>query len=282
MRQRSPVVTSNLIRLRRSLHKGCFLVVEGRDDRLFCEQFVDTDSCAVIVAQGKQNVVEVIDTLEVSRFPGVVGLVDADFDRIEGCEWESDNLILLEPVDLEAMLIRSSALDRVLVEFGTPGKLAVFGKNIREMLVEAAIPIGCLRLHSKRAGLDLRFRNLRYASFIDRRSLRNNIHALIRDVKNRSQRTGLPCENLVQEINAIAGSLEDPWLVCSGDDLVSILALGLKTALGTNHSHKVAYDVICRCLRLAYQRDEFDNSKLFGDLRRWTIRNPGYRVLQQG
>ena len=38
---RSATVRANAIRLKRQEHGGSFLVVEGRDDRLFFEQFVD-------------------------------------------------------------------------------------------------------------------------------------------------------------------------------------------------------------------------------------------------
>ena len=114
---RSPNVRANAIRLKRQEHEGSFLVVEGRDDRLFFEQFVDRQYCWVIVADGKQNVADVVGILEADGFPGVAGVSDADLDHMEGVRPESDNnIILLETVDLEALLIRSPALDRVLVE----------------------------------------------------------------------------------------------------------------------------------------------------------------------
>ena len=68
----------------------------------------------------------------------------------------SDNIITLETVDLEALLIRSSALDRVMVEFGSSEKIAKFDQEVREILLSAALPIGCLRLHSLRAGVSLK------------------------------------------------------------------------------------------------------------------------------
>ena len=39
--RRRPVVIANEIRLKRSQHPGAFLVVEGRDDRLFWERYID-------------------------------------------------------------------------------------------------------------------------------------------------------------------------------------------------------------------------------------------------
>ena len=44
---RRPEVHANAIRLKRQEYGGTFLVVEGRDDRLFFEQFIDGRDCRV-------------------------------------------------------------------------------------------------------------------------------------------------------------------------------------------------------------------------------------------
>ncbi len=278
--RRKPIVKANEIRLKRQHHNGCFLVVEGRDDRLFFEQFIDADACTVIVADGKPNVAEVIGILDADRFPGVVGVVDADLDHIEGIEQESDNVIVLETVDLEALLIQSPALDRVLVELGSAAKIARFGKDVRKALLEATLTIGCLRLHSMRAELSLTFQKINYAKCIDETSLTVDVHFLVREVKNRSSRFDLRCQDLVQGIDAIQLPLEDPWLVCYGADMVALLAFGLRKTLGTNNSQAVAPDVLRRCLRLAFQRSDLNKSQLASELHDWTARNSGFSVLR--
>ncbi len=280
MNSRRPVVIATTIRLKRSGHKGCFLVVEGRNDRLFFEQFTDRAACHIEVAEGKENVVEVIRILEDENFPGVVGVIDADFDRIEDYEWESRNLVLLETHDLEALLIRSPALDRVLIEFGSHEKIERFGHDIHDTLIAAALPIGCLRLHSRRTGLDLRFQGLRYASRVDLDSLAIDRRSLVQEVKNRSQRPELSSDELERAIRDIEHSGQDPWQICSGDDLVSILSIGLRKALGTNSAEAVRNEVLCRSLRLGYEASHFANSQLIGELRSWTERNPGFRMFR--
>ena len=84
---RGPDAIANSIRMKRSHHTGCFLIVEGRDDRLFFEQFVDSGDCSVQVVEGKCNVVRVIDILDADSFPGAIGVIDADLDRIEDYSW---------------------------------------------------------------------------------------------------------------------------------------------------------------------------------------------------
>ena len=138
--RRKPIARANEIRLKRQQHNGCFLVVEGRDDRLVFEQYIDADSCAIVVADGKQNVAEVIHLLDEDCFTGVVGVVDADLDRLLDIELESNNIIVLETVDLEALLIQSSALERVLVELGSRGKIARFEKDVGRLFLKLRLP----------------------------------------------------------------------------------------------------------------------------------------------
>jgi hypothetical protein len=279
MIRRRPVVIANEIRMKRSQLPGSFLVVEGRDDRLFCERFVDA-SVNIVVAEGKEDVSEVIRILDEDHFPGVIGMVDADFDRIEGNEWASANLILLDTHDLETMLIRSSALDRVLVEFGSREKIETFGRDVREALIVAAIPIGCLRLHSQRAELNLRFQGITYSRCINQQSLEMNWTALIDEVKNRSQRPELSSDELDAAIRTLKFLEYDPWQICSGHDLVSILSVGLRRILGTNSAAAVSDEVLRRSLRLAYHDNEFSNSQLAARFREWEVLNPGYRILR--
>ena len=267
--------------MKRSHHTGCFLIVEGRDERLFFEQFVDRDACVVKVVDGKPNVVCVISILEADHFPGVVGVIDADFDHVEGTEWKSENLIVLETMDLEALLVRSPALGRVLVELGSDKKIARFGKDVRQALIEAAVPIGCLRLYPRRSNLNLKFDGMRYARCIDADSLVTDAHALIREVKNRSRRSELACGPAVQEIHAVERSVEDRWLVCCGTDMVAILGIGLRKTLGTNNARAVEPEVLRRYLRLAYDWTDLNDSRLAHDLRAWTENNQGYRVLKE-
>lgn len=186
---------------------------------------------------------------------------------------------MLETVDLEALLIRSTALDRVLVELGSAKKIATFGAEVRDALLAAALPIGCLRLHSRRLNLNLTFHGLRYGRCIEAVSLRVDVSILIREVKNRSQRFDLGCQDVARAIDTIRASVDDHWLVCYGADMVEILSLGLRKTLGTNSTQEVAPEVVRRCLRLAYQWADLNDSRLGRDLRAWAVRNPKYRVL---
>ena len=277
MRERSAIATANSIRLHRQLHSGAFLVVEGRADRLFFQRFVAGEHCVLTVAGGRDLVAEVVEILVGSRFEGVVGVVDGDGVRagIRG----NENLFLLDDADLEVMLIRSNALEKVLVEFGSRTKLGKLSADVREILIEAARPIGCFRIYSRDAGLGLKFDAIRYSKFIDLRSLKLDRHALIHEVKRRSQRGGLDCGTMLEEVRSSEGGLAGTWGLCCGDDLVWILGLGLRRLFGTNAGRRVSHEILTQSLRLAYGDSDFEGTGVYKELHEWARRNAGFRVL---
>jgi len=217
---RSSTATTNSIRLKRQCHRGCFLVVEGQDDQRFFSKFINPESCQITVANGKEYVIEVVHSLETECFSGIVGIVDADLDHIEGIRQSSNNLITLETVDLEALMIRSEALDSLLSEWASADKMAALGKDIREILIKIAAWTGCLRLYSYRNEYSLKFTKLKYAKCIDRVSLTVNIDDLVQEVLNLSQRPDLSTSDIVKEIKLIHQSIVDDWVICDGKDMV--------------------------------------------------------------
>src|SRR5260370_1220949 len=104
---------ANEIRLKRTQHLGSFLLVEGSDDSRFLKRFVDSRQCQVVVAHGKDTLIRAIGILENQNVGGVLGVIDADFDRLEGTAPSSTNIVSAECHDIEAMLIRSPAFDAI-------------------------------------------------------------------------------------------------------------------------------------------------------------------------
>ena len=273
-----PVIVANEIRMLRSYHPGTFLLVEGRDDRLVFERHTSKPHCHVKVLEGKERLYEVVHILEEDEFAGVVGVVDADLDRIQGVGVPSPNILMTDDHDLETMQLRSAALEVLLGEFGSPNKLQRFGDDVRPALLGAALPIGALRLHSRRAGLDLRFGGVRYANCIDVSSLQPDPDGMVSEVMNRSMRQDLNPTELKRAVELILKEGHDPWQLCSGPDLVAILSLGLRKTLGTNDAGEVAEDRLQRMLRIAYGA-HLHSSELRAQLQAWVHQHPPYRVF---
>ena len=233
------------------------------------------------MAQGKQNVCEVVRILDNDNFDGVLGLVDADFDRIEGVPARGPNIVMPEYHDLETMLLCSQALDRILVEFGSQDKIDDFGENVLDALINRALPAGYLRLHSARNSLNLRFDGMAYSAWIDRASFNARTDRLINEAKNRSQRQNLSSNALETAIRQLETAGFHPREVCNGADLIEILSIGLRSKLGNNSPSEVRVDILRRSLRLTYTEQEFTMSTLGRDIRIWECQSSGYQVLRR-
>ncbi len=274
---------ANEIRMKRSQFNGVFLLVEGSDDWLFMQKFISPESCRIEVARGKGNVCSVISILDEDGFEGVLGVVDADFDRINGLPSKSPNLVMPECHDLVTMLVYSPALDRMLIEFGSEKKIASFtcNESVLSALTSRALLIGYLRLYSLRADLNLKFKKLTYSKWIKPGSFEPNIVELTEAVKNNSQRLDLATCVLVRSVEELCTSDYDPREICNGADLVEILSIGLRSVLGSNNAKSITPKHLKKFLRLAYSDQDFSASTLKKEILKWQSMVPRFRVLNE-
>jgi hypothetical protein len=71
----------------------------------------------------------------------------------------------------------------------------------------------------------------------------------------------------------------DPWQLCNGHDLVEVLSIGLRRAIGSQSAAAVRVEEIERALRLAYESVDFAASALYRTIREWEQRNHPFRIL---
>ncbi|QLE59099.1 DUF4435 domain-containing protein [Nostoc sp. TCL26-01] len=275
---------ANAIRLRRSTFLGTFLLVEGSSDKIFYERFVDKLACALVSVSGKPSsklrVIEVLNILERSNFQGVLAIVDADFDHLGTLLHKSHNLIRTDTHDLETMLLKSSALDKVITEFASEEKITKFDRDIRTALLEAGISIGYLLWISQIDGLNLTFDGLIFSRFIDEQTLQINEVRLIEEVKNKSQAFALKTKDLQKRLMEQKSSNHDPWQVCCGHDLVEILSLSLRKTIGSAKANDVEPNSLERNLRLAYEAVYFCKTQMYSSISIWESNNQPFKVLQ--
>ena len=76
---------ANKIRMLRSQQTSACLILEGTTDKKFYQNYgVDSQNCHIEIAGNKENAVQAIAVLDKDNFTGVLAIVDADFDRLEG------------------------------------------------------------------------------------------------------------------------------------------------------------------------------------------------------
>ena len=274
---KNPGTLAAEIKMTRANHRGSFLVVEGADDVKFWRPRRHVD-CDLVDGEGKQNVVGVVNRLDTVEFDGVLGVVDSDYDALNGVILGSDNLVATDAHDLECLLCRSSALDTVLAEFGNSDKIQRFerreGVDVRTSLLNRAEIFGRLRWAVQSLGLSIDSRLIRVPRFVRDRSWSVDRDDLLRTVQGEIS-VG---STLSAQIDSLSLSRPDPWYVVQGPDLIELLRIGLKHVLG-NLPNTTGYEEIARVLRVAISTEELKTTKFGIDIRRWEVRNSLYAVF---
>lgn len=284
-----PHKVANTIRMLREA--GCrapIVIVEGPSDARFLSKFVSSD-VRVQTAFEKSNALAALSM--VSGYDGIVALVDADFEHLLGFTRDDSRVFMTDLHDIECMLVESPALDVVLTELGSQEKITAFVEthgDLRSVLTTGARELGVLLLaalpnnkESNALFLGLCFTDLSFREFVDKTSLAVNRTALVRCVKNRSQRQDLDEELALQALSTHHANLEseDCWQLCRGHDLVAILHCGLCTILGSQHRCQLTKERLESDLRIAYTVDSFRQTKLYMQLVAWERDHPGFAIL---
>jgi len=275
----TPDRIANKIRLLRTQYTGSFLIAEGDTDARVWKNLVDSTKCRVENASNKDNAVKVLNILEKDNFAGVLAVVDADFDILEETVLLSQNLLLTDTHDLETMLLKSPALEKVLREHGSTEKIERFPQDIRQTLLESAKIIGYLRWASLKFKYDLSFEGLAFNDFVDKKTLALNESKLIQTVKNKSQKPGLDEQEIRANMEKLKTDTQDMWHVCCGHDMISILSIALCKALGTCNSKEVEPNVLEKYLRVAYESSHFRETNLYRSIQTWEQTNKPFEVL---
>ena len=274
---KNPGTLAAEIEMTRTNHRGSFLVVEGANDVRFWRPRRHVD-CELVDGEGKQNVVGVVKRLDTVEFDGVLGVVDSDYDSLNGVILGSDNLVATDAHDLECLLCRSSALDTVLAEFGSSEKIQRFeqreGLDVRTSLLNRAEIFGRLRWAVQSLGLSIDSGLIRVPRFVHYRSWTVDRDELIRTVLGKIS----DGSTLSAQIDSLFLSRPDPWYVVQGSDLIELLRIGLKHVLG-NLPNTTGYEEIARVLRAAISTEELKTTKFGVDIRKWEVRNIPYAVF---
>lgn len=276
---------ANAVRMARGpSFPGAFFIVEGEASEY--GRFIDRELCRIMPAHSKENAIHALNILENANFAGVLAVVDADFWRPEGKEPNSPNLFITDTHDLETMILKSPALEKLLTEFGSASKIEKLtqksGKNIRDILLDGGVQIGYLRWVSHRDGLALKFEGIVFSNFIDREMLKLDHAKMIAAVKDRSMKHDLDERDLLKSLSELANPNHDPWNVCCGHDLVCILFIGFRRALGRQEAiglQQVKPELLERFLRLAYETTYFFTTHLCKSLKAWERTNPSFRIF---
>ncbi len=272
--------------MRRELFKGAFLFVEGPTDGKFYGMFIDQGQCQIIIAYNRFNVIEACRILENEIFVGSIGIIDADFNHLEGKTPDVSSVFQTDMHDCECYMLSSIAFDKVLVEFTTQDKLAAWQKSyvtdVRNHLLQQSAIIGSLLWHSNRSALSLCFKELEAKEYVDHTDLKVDLPKFVSHVKNKSQGKAkeLSHEQLIDGLQQCLKASDKTWQIIRGHDLIDLLCFAFRKTLGNWKAQESTREHIEIGLRLAYAEDDFYETQLFFLVHRWEAANPPFRVFR--
>jgi hypothetical protein len=272
------------IRLLRQVQKGTILILEGETDAKALDSFIDGSTCEIEIAFGKPNVLEALDLLEDEGFPGVVGVVDADFDQLSGTTHSLDNLCVTDVHDLDMMIFKSSAFDKYVAEHGNEDRIATGfqgdSSTVRLKIIECCLPLAYCRLASERRNLRLRFAGLKHEDLVDVDALTMDRGALIATVISRSN-TNCAGATLSQFLEYEEARLHDPYQLTNGHDVAAVLGIALRKLIGERRDVHTWASEIEAGLRLAFDWEALTGTGLYQCLRAWEQANTPYRIFRR-
>lgn len=274
---RTPGDVVSEILMSRSAFAGSFLVLEGVDDVKFWKtRAVPRNDCQFVMAGSKTTVTEAILRTEALKQAGVLGIIDDDCDSLLGLPLPSMNLIRTETRDMETLMLRSIAFDKVISELGNGEKIHALeqreGKSVREAFISRAHIFGQIRLLNASNNWLVKFDHLRPYRFADIPSWSFDRSLILQEVLR--QLPSLTITDLESHLATLP--IADTWKVLHGKDSLSVLAVGLRNVIG-NQQHPA--ERIMQMLRLAFDKLLFEATQLYSTIKSWEADNQPYRIL---
>lgn len=272
--------------LRSGKKSKSFMVVEGITDLRLYSKFVDEALCNIIIADSKQNVKACIIACNEEGVEGIIGIVDADFSRLEETEEEIPNLFKTDAHDLECMLMGSPAYEDIVKEYVNINKYARFEgrsqERVQNVLLKNAAAIGYLRWYSLQENLGFNFSFLDFSLFVDLHTLEVNLENLVKQVLMRSRKiNAFEVDTLVYKIQALLTKEEDLWQVCCGHDLIELLAIGFVNIFGDYNAKNLFAGQLEGSFRLAYTKSYFEMTQLYKNLLAWQMANKRFMIFSE-
>ncbi len=262
-----------------------FVVVEGITDHRLYSKFVVQSTCEMIIADSKSNVLQCIETCNDEKMKGIVGIVDADFWRLEEQNASINNVFLTDYHDLECMLIHSPAYDSVLFEYANRNKYLRFEekrkRSVREIILESGAKIGYLRWYSLQNNLGLKFSGLDFSRFVNPENLEVDLIKLVEYILVHSKKHNVfNSSQIVKELKSFIKNTNSLWDVCCGHDLIEILTIGFIYIFGEYNAKNLFSGNLEGSFRLAYDYHSFRMSNLYKSLSKWEQINSSYSLFE--
>jgi hypothetical protein len=261
------------------------LLVEGGFDQRFWRMHCARD-CRVTPKRGRQAVLAELDRAKGHPDAVLLGVLDADLDRVEDRLVIRDDVIWTDAHDLEGTLIALPALGKLIAQLVDPEKLvedeARWTESIQVRLFRHGAEMGRLRWLVQRedlAALVFKKKSKRELNLFDRyercvdADWSPSLGKIIEQLINYSSAHHLLSQDLVDQCEALAEA--DPAQLCNGHDLIGFLRVSPQIGKRS----LVAEDLADR-LAGACERHWLASTRMWQGIESWEQAHPGFHVLK--
>ena len=244
-----------------------YLIVEGESDEHFFENILDCSKCKVMNLEGKAEVKKFIEDQNSANKKGYLGIVDADFEHIDGYEEQVKNVIITDVHDIEMLMFSSNPnMRRIYSELTENMIINNFEekhqKSFLDSIIKVAYDIGLLKMVMKRPKYYVNMKDIFYSDIINK-EFELDIDTLIERVKKKHH----TLYEIKKEMENLREKNFDEFQVCCGHDVTNILAISFTSeqndGLGYGKRRYVDGKEIERLLRAVYDFEHFLCTKLY-------------------
>ncbi len=267
------------VRLERRVHKGSFLLLEGSTDIKRFTPLIDNDQCSVVNCYGRRNAIGAIKLLYDDGFPGALGVVDADFDRVTGRLEGHEGLVYSEAHDFDLDWARPGVVARYLAEVGDAEKCELHGTatEVIEKIMSGLKPISVAKLLNRMRRIGYRLSNIEITTcFLNFQVDVDRYVALVLSdggISNHERAV------LKAEIERASRREYDLHQITNGHDFHRALGVCLRGDLGSRRDVHTWGSEVEMHLRLTFSDEDFKNTTVYCSIAKWVRDNHPYLIL---
>lgn len=235
-----------------------YLVVEGQSDKNFWEhlQQEGLKKRQIRVANKKQcsgnkeYVKRVITIMNQRNRKNVIGIIDLDYDFVQNNIECIDNLYYYRYIDLENILVQSSAFSEVNALISS-SKKKLRDDDLKDILYEKSYILGILRLVNDIEKYNFSFEDVDYKKLLDYDKEKFLQYFLSKMDLKKVQRS-----EVCSEIEELIKREYDYKYICNGHDLLGILSQLTKKKISNDNPIQYTEEIIEKMLVLGYRKME--------------------------
>jgi hypothetical protein len=269
------------VRMERGVHKGSFLIVEGNTDVKRFSNYIDGNECSIVNSYSRRKALGAINLLDKWKMKGVLAVIDADFDRVNGTLKEMPNVAYSATHDFDLDWVQPHNIERYLLEVGDTKKCRMAGTatEIVKKIMEGLKPVSVARLLNIRGQLNFKVSSINAGDCFSGFCV--DIDGYVDLLTKQDRISAQEKKRLVQMIEVAAKQTHDLMQLTNGHDFHCALGACLRADLGQRRPPQAWGSEVETHLRLAFSDTDFQRTEIFEKLDAWEKANVPYRVIDK-